>query len=122
MPVVTEKFAAEPFASLVAKLERLKIPFGPLATPGDLLDDPQLNHDGRMLDLLLPTGKRAKLPGIPLEMDGRKSRIRLQPPVMGAHTRAVLAEAGYTDAQISELIAQQVVIAADAAALPTSLP
>jgi crotonobetainyl-CoA:carnitine CoA-transferase CaiB-like acyl-CoA transferase len=47
-------------------------------------------------------------------------RIRLQPPVMGAHTRAVLAEAGYTDAQISELIAQQVVIAADASAPPAS--
>jgi crotonobetainyl-CoA:carnitine CoA-transferase CaiB-like acyl-CoA transferase len=118
MPVVTEKFAAAPFDALVAKLERLNIPFGPLAQPGDLFDDPQLNHDGRMLDVLLPTGKRAKLPGLPLEMNGRKTRIRQQPPAMGAHTRAVLAEAGYTDAQISELIAQQVVIAADAAVRP----
>ena len=85
-----------------------------------MFDDAQLNHDGRMLDVLLPTGKRAKLPGLPLEMNGRKTRIRQQPPAMGAHTRAVLAEAGYTDAQISELIAQQVVIAADAAVRPES--
>ena len=112
MPVVTAKFAAETFDSLVTKLEKLKIPFGPLAKPGDLFDDKQLNHDGRMLDVLLPTGKRAKLPGLPLEMGGRKTRIRQQPPTMGEHTRAVLAEAGYTDAQISELIAQRVVIAA----------
>ncbi len=114
MPIVTAKFAAEPFASLVAKLERLKIPFGPLATPGDLFDDPQLNHDGRMLDVLLPTGKRAKLPGLPLEMNGRKTKIRHQPPAMGNDTRAVLAEAGYTAQEIDELIAQRVVIAADA--------
>ena len=115
MPVVTEKFAAEPFDSLVAKLERLKIPFGPLAKPGDLFDDPHLNQGNRMLDILLPTGKRAKLPGIPLDMGGRKPHVRYQPPGMGEHTRLVLAEAGYTDAQIDDLIKQRVVIAADAA-------
>jgi crotonobetainyl-CoA:carnitine CoA-transferase CaiB-like acyl-CoA transferase len=118
MPIVTAKFAAEPLAALVAKLEQLNIPFGPLARPGDLFDDIQLNHDGRMLDVLLPTGKRAKLPGLPLEMGGRKTRVRHQPPVMGNDTRAVLAEAGYTQAQINELIAQQVAIAADGATAP----
>ena len=37
---------------------------------------------------------------------------------MGNDTRAVLAEAGYTQAQINELIAQQVAIAADGATAP----
>jgi crotonobetainyl-CoA:carnitine CoA-transferase CaiB-like acyl-CoA transferase len=110
MPVVTAKFAAEPFASLVAKLEKLNIPFGPLARPGDLFDDPQLNHDGRMLDTLLPTGKRAKIPGLPLEMDGRKTRLRLQPPRMGEHTREVLAETGYGAEEIERLVEQGVAI------------
>jgi crotonobetainyl-CoA:carnitine CoA-transferase CaiB-like acyl-CoA transferase len=63
-----------------------------------------------MLDVLLPTGKRAKLPGIPLDMGGRKPRVRRQPPEMGADTRAVLAEAGYTEAQISRLVEDRVVI------------
>jgi crotonobetainyl-CoA:carnitine CoA-transferase CaiB-like acyl-CoA transferase len=44
-------------------------------------------------------------------MDGRNTRVRLQPPRMGEHTRAVLAEAGYRRAQIDELIYQRVVIA-----------
>jgi len=113
MPVVTAKFSAETFDSLVAKLERLKIPFGPLAKPGDLFDDRHLNEGGRLLDVLLPTGKRAKLPGIPLDMDGRKPAVRRQPPEMGADTRAVLAEAGYTPAQIDELVSGRVVIAAE---------
>jgi crotonobetainyl-CoA:carnitine CoA-transferase CaiB-like acyl-CoA transferase len=65
-----------------------------------------------MLDVLLPTGTRAKLPGIPLDMDGRKPAVRRQPPVMGADTRAVLAETGYTTAQIEEFVQQKVVIAA----------
>ncbi len=112
MPVVTAKFSAETFESLCAKLERLKIPFGPLAKPGDLFNDRHLNEGGRMLDVLLPTGTRAKLPGIPLDMGGRKPRVRRQPPAMGADTRAVLAEAGYTEAQISRLVEEKVVIAA----------
>ena len=116
MPVVTAKFSAETFESLCAKLERMKIPFGPLAKPGDLFEDRHLNEGGRMLDVVLPTGKHAKIPGIPLDMGGRKPRVRRQPPVMGADTRAVLAEAGYTAAQIDELVEKRVVIAAEAVA------
>jgi len=110
MPIVTAKFAAEPFEALVARLERLNIPFGPLAQPGDLFDDRHLNESGRMLDLLLTTGKRAKIPGLPLDMDGRKPRIRQQPPEKGAHTRAVLQEAGYSTEEIERLIEQGTVI------------
>jgi crotonobetainyl-CoA:carnitine CoA-transferase CaiB-like acyl-CoA transferase len=111
MPVVTAKFAAETSESLCAKLERLNIPFGPLATPGDLFDDRHLNESGRMLDVLLPTGKRAKIPGLPLDMDGRKTRIRRQPPHMGEHTWAVLEEAGYTGEEIDRMVEQGIVIA-----------
>ena len=104
MPVVTAKFAAETCESLVAKLEKLNIPFGPLARPGDLFDDPQLNEGGGMLDTLLPTGKRAKIPGLPLEMNGRKTRIRYQPPEIGEHTRAVLEESGYSAEEIERMM------------------
>ena len=111
MPVVREKFAAETAESLCEKLEKLNIPFGPLATPGDLFDDPHLNAGGRMLDLQFPTGVHAKIPGIPLDMDGRKPAIRMQPPKMGAHTRAVLEESGFSDEEIEQLTRDGVVIA-----------
>jgi crotonobetainyl-CoA:carnitine CoA-transferase CaiB-like acyl-CoA transferase len=110
MPFVKEKFAAETSDSLCAKLELLKIPFGPLARPGDLFEDRQLNEGGRMLDVLLPTGKRAKLPGLPLDMGGRKTRIRRQPPHMGEHTWEILEEAGYAGDAIEELVEQGIVI------------
>jgi crotonobetainyl-CoA:carnitine CoA-transferase CaiB-like acyl-CoA transferase len=110
MPLVKEKIAGETLSSLTEKLERLKIPFGPLAKPGDLFDDPHLNQGGRMLDVLLPTGMRAKLPGIPLDMDGRKPQLRHQPPRKGEHTREVLKEAGYAPAEIERLVENGVVI------------
>jgi crotonobetainyl-CoA:carnitine CoA-transferase CaiB-like acyl-CoA transferase len=111
MPIVTEKFSALTRDELMAKLERLRIPFGPLARPGDLFDDPHLNQAGRMLDIALPNGKRAKLPGLPLDMDGRKAQVRYQPPRMGEHTRAILAEAGYASAEIEHLVTRGIVIA-----------
>src|SRR5688500_10332102 len=113
MPVVTEKFAAETSESLCAKLERLRIPFGPLATPGDLFDDPHLNEGGRMLDILLPTGTRAKIPGLPLDMDGRKPAIRSQPPRMGEHTREVLEESGYSAQDVERLLKKSIVVASE---------
>jgi len=111
MPIVTEKFAAETFDSLCEKLERLNIPFGPLATPGDLFEDRHLNEGGRMLDILLPTGTRAKIPGLPLDMDGRKPSVRYQPPRTGEHTRAVLEESGYAPQEVDRLLERGVVLA-----------
>lgn len=110
MPVVTAKFAAEPFDSLVEKLERLKIPFGPLAKPGDLFEDRHLNAGGRLLDITLPNGKQARIPAIPLEMGNRKPQVLRQPPRMGEHTREVLAEAGYAAGEIDALLQQGVVL------------
>jgi crotonobetainyl-CoA:carnitine CoA-transferase CaiB-like acyl-CoA transferase len=110
MPVVTEKFAAETLDSLCAKLERLNIPFGPLATPGDLFEDKHLNEGGRLLDLVLPTGTRTKIPGIPLDMDGRKPAIRMQPPPMGEHTRGILEESGFSADEIERLVSAGTVI------------
>jgi crotonobetainyl-CoA:carnitine CoA-transferase CaiB-like acyl-CoA transferase len=110
MPVVTAKFGALPLDKLVAKLEALNIPFGPLAKPGDLFEDPHLNAGGRLLDTVLPTGKVAKIPALPLEVGGRKTEIRMQPPKKGEHTRDVLKEAGFGEAEIERLLNEATVI------------
>ncbi len=112
-PVVAGIVKQHTYEKMASILESLDIPFAPLAKPGDLFDDPHLNHGGRMLEVLLPTGRHAKLPGLPLEMGGRKSRVRSQPPRMGEHTREILADAGYTAAEVEELITQRVVIESD---------
>lgn len=112
-PIVAGIVKARTFDVIATRLEALDIPFAPLAKPGDLFDDPHLNQSGRMVDILLPTGKWAKIPGLPLDMDNRKPHVRLQPPKMGEHTSAVLAEVGYNAAQIDDLIKQRVVIMSD---------
>ena len=96
-----------------AKLERLKIPYAPLAKPADLFDDPHLNQGNRMVETLFPNGKRAKLPALPLEMGDHSIGLRLQPPRKGEHSREVLKEAGFDAAQIDAWVTSGMVIAGD---------
>jgi crotonobetainyl-CoA:carnitine CoA-transferase CaiB-like acyl-CoA transferase len=99
------------YASMAEAMERLKIPFAPLAKPADLFDDPHLNQGGHMLDLHFVNGKRANIPGLPLEMDGHElTSIRMQPPRKGEHTRDVLGDLGYSAAQIDSWIADGVAL------------
>ena len=103
---MTEKISGERFDSLMEKLERLRIPFGPLSTPGDLFDDRHLNESGRLLAVDMKAGVSAKIPGLPINMDNRKPQLYRQPPAAGQHTREVLQEAGYSLEEIATLLDQ----------------
>jgi hypothetical protein len=53
-----------------------KIPFGPLAKPGDLFEDEHLNASGRLDEVRLAADKIAKLPMIPLDKSGTSDTAR----------------------------------------------
>jgi crotonobetainyl-CoA:carnitine CoA-transferase CaiB-like acyl-CoA transferase len=63
-----------------------------------------------LLDVLLPTGKHAKIPGLPLEMGGHTPGVRLQPPRKGEHTRSILTEVRYSTNEVDALVAKGVAI------------
>ena len=50
-PIVADIIARHKLAELAELFDRIDIPFAPVAKPGDLFDDPQLNAFGRMLDI-----------------------------------------------------------------------
>ena len=102
--VVDQLVKARTYDSLAEAMERLKIPFAPLAKPADLFDDPHLNQGGHMLDMQFANGKRANIPGLPLEMGKHDLSVRSQTPRNGEHTREVLADLGYDTAQIDAWI------------------
>ena len=68
LPIVAAIVAQHTRQHLAELFDRLDIPFAPVAKPGDLFDDPQLNAGGRMLDIDFAGGTRAKLPRLPIEM------------------------------------------------------
>jgi crotonobetainyl-CoA:carnitine CoA-transferase CaiB-like acyl-CoA transferase len=109
LPVVAAIVARHTLAELTALFDRLDIPFAPVAQPGDLFDDPQLNAGGRMLDIAFANGARAKIPRLPLEIGDHDFGLRRQAPAIGEHTAEILAELGLAPADIEALGRRHVV-------------
>jgi len=97
-------------AELSQKLEAIGLPYAPITRPRDLFDDPHLNAGG-MIETQDPRGTRFKVPGLPLELGGKRLGLRNQPPAVSENARELLASLGYASARIDALIAAKVVAA-----------
>lgn len=113
LPIIKEAFRQFTKAELMDKLEATGLPFAPIAKPEELFDDPHLNASGGLLEMTVTdgvrAGEKARLPALPLEMDGRRFGIHRDVPRQGQHTREIMAEVGYSDEEIDALIAQAAV-------------
>ena len=108
-PIVGAIVAQHTLAELSELFDRIDIPFAPVAKPGDLFDDPQLNAGGRMLEIAFANGKRTKIPRLPVEIGEHDLKLRRQAPGIGEHTAEILAELGLTDTEIEGLNQRHVV-------------
>jgi crotonobetainyl-CoA:carnitine CoA-transferase CaiB-like acyl-CoA transferase len=113
LPVIKATFRKYTKQELMAKLEKTGLPFAPIARPEELFDDPHLKASNGLLPITVTDGPRkgekTRLPALPLEMAGRRFGIHHDVPRAGEHSREVLQEAGYTPAEIEELIRKGVV-------------
>jgi len=90
--------------------EEARIPFAPIATPEDLFEDPHLAATGALMPTRLPNGITARLPRLPIHLDGVDLSIRSNPPTIGADSAALLAELGFDRAGIDALVRDRVVV------------
>jgi crotonobetainyl-CoA:carnitine CoA-transferase CaiB-like acyl-CoA transferase len=109
LPVVAAIVARHSLAELAALFDRLDVPFAPVAQPGDLFDDPQLNAGGRMLEVAFANGAHAKIPRLPIEIGDHDFGLRRQAPAIGEHTGEILAELGVAQSEIEALARRHVV-------------
>jgi len=113
MPRLRACFAELTVAELSAHFEQLGLPYAPIRKPEELYDDEHLRQTGGLADITLPdgvrAGQRAGTTLLPFTMQGRRLAVREQPPKAGEHSDAVLAQLGYTAAEIASLRAARVV-------------
>ena len=88
---------------LMALAEKADIPFSPVNRPEDLFEDPHLNQSGGLVEIKTPGGKRAKLPKIPLRLNGSAFDLRNDPPGIGEGSLEIYREIGLTDHEIRDL-------------------
>jgi crotonobetainyl-CoA:carnitine CoA-transferase CaiB-like acyl-CoA transferase len=76
---------------------------GPVYGYKELVDDPQIKHNGAFVEYDHPTEGHVKTPGFPIKFSKTPSKVERGAPLAGEHTREVLAEAGYDTATIDRL-------------------
>jgi len=108
LPRLTELLRRFTKADLAAKLERIGLPFAPIAKPWDLLDDPHLKASGGLFATRVGD-KTAHIPALPLELDGKRLPKRTDPPRIGEGARELLKGLGYPDAEIEKLSTDRVI-------------
>lgn len=82
---------------------------GPVYGYEQVVNDPQVAHNGTFVEYDHPSEGHVKVPGFPIRFSKTPSSIARGAPQTGEHTRAVLQEAGFTPDKISSLISGGVV-------------
>lgn len=78
---------------------------GPVYGYDDLVQDPQIAHNGTFVEYDHPSEGRVKTPGFPIRFAKTPSTVRRGAPQIGEHSREVLAQAGFDEASIERLLA-----------------
>jgi formyl-CoA transferase len=102
VPELQRAFAGQPVAHWLGVLERAGVPGGPVLSLPDALAGPAA-HTVETVEH--PTAGTLRLIDSPMQLDGERLRAYRPPPRLGEHTREVLAEAGYSASEISDLAA-----------------
>jgi crotonobetainyl-CoA:carnitine CoA-transferase CaiB-like acyl-CoA transferase len=109
LPLVRARFAKMAKQDLMAICERAGLPFAPIQRPQDLFEDKHLVESGGLTDVTLPDGRQVKVPMLPFEMDGRRFGTRLDVPLPGSHSEALLKELGYPESEVAVMRATGVI-------------
>jgi CoA:oxalate CoA-transferase len=107
--ILETKLTARTTAEWVGFLNRLGIPAGAIPTLQDALASPQICHRRTLQDVDVPGIGPLKLFSLTAKFEKTPAALEAPPPRLGADTDDVLAEAGYTPAEIRQFHNQGVV-------------
>jgi crotonobetainyl-CoA:carnitine CoA-transferase CaiB-like acyl-CoA transferase len=91
-------------AACLAALDRNGVPASAYRTVAEAMSDPQIAHRGALADVR-DAGGVFKVVNPPFRLSGSPIDVGPEAASLGEHSRAVLAEAGYSAAEIDALVA-----------------
>ncbi len=99
-------------ADWLARFEAAGLPAGPVQSILEMQADPQTLARQMVVETEHATLGPVKTLGLPVKFSETPGEVAAGAPVYGEHTRAVLAEYGFSEAEIAALIAEGAVVAA----------
>lgn len=106
---VKEHLPARTSAEWLEEMRARDIWAGPVYGYADLVEDPQIKHNGTFVEYDHSTEGRVKTPGFPIRFSKTPSKVARGAPLVGEHSRELLREAGLDDQAIEALIESGVV-------------
>ena len=103
---LTPLFQRRTVAEWLRRLEEAGVPAGPVLDIAQMHADPQALAREMIVETTHPTAGPTKAIGLPIKFSDTPGGVRRAAPVFGQHTREVLREHGYTDAEIDQMAAQ----------------
>ena len=100
-PIFVERIGSLPLAELKARLSAEDTIYSPIASPVEVIDDPQVIANGYLAPH--PTHERARLASSPMQFDKQGLVVRRAAPAVGEHTDEVLGEVGLDEEELDRL-------------------
>ena len=108
--LVQQVIAQQPVAHWVQALQAVGVPCAPINNLQQALEHPQIA--ARQVVGYAPHASLGNMPSVnlPISFDQQPRAQRSAPPLLGQHTKDILRDAGYSEAQIAEFLQQRVVV------------
>ena len=102
--LLQSQFEARELAELRSLFKKFDIKWAPLPKLEDVAGDPQLRHAKAVVEIEHPSHGKLETVNSPVFVAGVEKRKPTLAPEIGAHTREVLKELGYSSDAIEALI------------------
>ncbi|MFM9882742.1 MAG: CaiB/BaiF CoA transferase family protein [Burkholderiales bacterium] len=106
---LAKTFCTRTTAEWQGLLEASDIIAAPIAAYDAVTTSPQVAHNNAIVTMQHPVAGEVRMPGFLLGDRDSAARVHAPPPVIGEHTREILAAFGYAGGQIDALLAAGVV-------------
>jgi crotonobetainyl-CoA:carnitine CoA-transferase CaiB-like acyl-CoA transferase len=106
VPLMNERLKKRTVREWLAALDAEGVPCGPINSVADMAADRHALARRMIVELDHPSAGRTRALGLPIKLSATPGDVTRPAPLLGQHTREVLAEFGFAGAEIDALFAE----------------